>query len=104
MITSKRKDLEDLLTFRYEEGAASAGIVARKKHVTSGWFSNNGGTVDYEVRVPAETRLSIDTSGGSIKISGMRDCRPSSTPRAAASAWRDQTGDLDATRPAARST
>ena len=95
VITSKRKDLEDLLTFRYEEGAASASIVARKKHVTSGWFSNNGGSVHYEIRVPAETRLSIDTSGGSIKVSGMRLQAKLDTSGGSISVT-DQTGDLDA--------
>jgi DUF4097 and DUF4098 domain-containing protein YvlB len=73
VITSKRKELEDILTFRFEEGAASASVVAKKKHLTSSWFSNNnGGSVHYEVRVPAQTRLTVDTSGGSIKVSGMR--------------------------------
>jgi hypothetical protein len=70
VVTSKRKDLDDLLTFRWEEGAASAAVIAKKKHPFS-WFGDHGGSVQYEIRVPAETRLSIDTSGGSIKISGM---------------------------------
>jgi DUF4097 and DUF4098 domain-containing protein YvlB len=72
VITSKRKELEDLLTFRFEEGVASASVVARRKHPTSSWFSSNGGSVHYEIRVPAETRLTVDTSGGSIRVSGMR--------------------------------
>ncbi len=71
VITSKRKDLDDLLTFRFEEGANSATVIAKKKHPHS-WFSDHGGSVHYEIRVPAETRLSIDTSGGSIKAAGMR--------------------------------
>ena len=72
VITSKRKELEDILTFRFEEGAASASVVARKKHLTSSWFSSNGSSVHYEIRVPAETKLTVETSGGSIKVSGMR--------------------------------
>jgi DUF4097 and DUF4098 domain-containing protein YvlB len=71
VITSKRKDLDDLLSFRFEEGANSATVIAKKRHPFS-WFSDHGGQVEYEIRVPAETRLSIETSGGAIKISGMR--------------------------------
>ncbi len=95
VITSKRKDLEDLLNFRFEEGAALRGIVARKKHVTSGWFSNNGGSVHYEIRVPAETRLSIDTSGGSIKVAGMRLQAKLDTSGGSITV-NDLVGDLDA--------
>ncbi len=95
VITSRRKELEDLLTFRFEEGAASAGIVARKKHVMSGWFSNNGGSVHYEVRVPAETRLSVDTSGGSIKVLGMRLQAKLDTSGGSITV-NDLVGDLDA--------
>jgi DUF4097 and DUF4098 domain-containing protein YvlB len=71
VVTSKRKDLDDLLTFRWEEGSASATVIAKKKHPFS-WFGDHGGQVQYEIRVPAETRLSIDTSGGAIKVTGMR--------------------------------
>ncbi len=70
VITSRRKDLDDLLTFRFEEGAGSATIVAKKKHHS--WFGDHGGSVAFEIRVPAETRLSIDTSGGSISVAGTR--------------------------------
>ncbi|HWZ86336.1 MAG TPA: hypothetical protein VN032_09045, partial [Thermoanaerobaculia bacterium] len=72
IITSKRKDLDDLLTFRFEEGANSATVVAKKKHRGSWFSSDHGGSVQYEIRVPAETRLTLDTSGGSIHVAGMR--------------------------------
>jgi len=70
VITSRRKDLNELLTFRFEESPGSARVIAKKRHQS--WFSHSDDGVQYEVRVPAETRLSIDTSGGSIKISGTR--------------------------------
>ena len=95
VITSKRKDLEDLLTFRFEEGATSASVVARKKHAVSSWFSDHGGSVHYEIRVPAQTRLSIDTSGGSIRVAGMR--LPAKLDTSGGSiAVNDLVGDLDA--------
>ena len=72
VITSKRKDLDDLLTFRFAEGANSATVIARKKHRGSWFSSDHGNSVQYEIRVPANTRLTLDTSGGSIHVSGMR--------------------------------
>jgi hypothetical protein len=95
VITSKRKDLEELLTFRFEEGAASASVVARKKHPMSSWFSDHGGSVHYEIRVPAETRLSINTSGGSIKVGGMRLPAKLDTSGGSINV-NDLVGDLDA--------
>src|SRR5262245_5585718 len=69
VITSKRKELEELLTFRFDEGANnSVSITARKRHKFD-WFGNSG-NVAYEIRVPADTRVSIETSGGGINISG----------------------------------
>ncbi len=94
VITSKRKDLDDLLTFRFEEGANSASVIAKKKHPHS-WFSDHGGSVQYEIRVPAQTRLSIDTSGGSISISGMRSPARLDTSGGGIKVS-DLVGDLDA--------
>lgn len=71
VVTSQRKDLDDLLTFRWEEGSGSATVIAKKKHPMS-WFSDHGDHVEYEIRVPTETRLSVDTSGGAIKISNLK--------------------------------
>jgi DUF4097 and DUF4098 domain-containing protein YvlB len=70
VVTSKRKELKDLLTFRFEEGAGSAAVIAKRIHHS--WFGNHGDSVHYEIRVPAQTRLSVDTSGGSIHVSAMR--------------------------------
>ena len=69
VITSKRKELEELLTFRFDESANGVTITARKRHKFD-WFGNSG-NVTYEIRVPAETRVSIETSGGGINISGL---------------------------------
>ena len=71
VVTSRRKDLDDLLTFRWDESDSLVSIVARKKHKFD-WFSSSGDYVQYEIRVPAQTRVSVDTSGGGINISGIR--------------------------------
>jgi DUF4097 and DUF4098 domain-containing protein YvlB len=93
VITSKHKDLDELLSFRFEENGSSASIVARKKHRFSFW-SSSGDYVQYEVQVPASTRLSIETSGGGITISGMRDSARLNTSGGGIQA-RDHVGDLD---------
>jgi hypothetical protein len=93
VVTSRRKDLNDLLTFQWEEGAGSASVVAKKKHALS-WFST-GNSVAWEIRVPAETRLSIDTSGGSIEVSGTRGAAKVDTSGGGIDV-RDLVGDLDA--------
>lgn len=71
VITSRRKDLDELLTFKFDEKAGLVSITARQKH-RFGWFSSSGNNVAYEVRVPAQTRVWIDTSGGGITVSGIR--------------------------------
>ena len=70
VITSRRKDLDELLTFRFDESPGLVSITARKKHKFD-WFSSAGGHIQYEVRVPSETKVWIDTSGGGITVSGI---------------------------------
>jgi len=93
LITSKRKDLDDLLTFRFDEGAGSVAVIAKKKHRS--WFSSESGSVHYEIRVPAQTRLSIDTSGGAIQVAGMRSPARLDTSGGGIKVG-DLVGDLDA--------
>ena len=70
VVTSRRKDLDELLTFRWDESPGVVSIVARKRHKFD-LFSGSGNGVQYEVRVPTQTRLDIDTSGGGIDISSI---------------------------------
>lgn len=93
VITSKNKDLDELLHFRFEEGAGSVSIVARKKHRFS-FFGGMGDHVQYEIQVPADTRLSVQTSGGGITISGMRNAASLDTSGGGIRV-RDQVGDLE---------
>jgi hypothetical protein len=72
VVTSKHKDLDEILTFRFNESAGAASVVARQKHkwnLFSGWHDS----VEWQIRVPAQTKVSIDTSGGAIDVSGLRD-------------------------------
>jgi hypothetical protein len=71
VVTSRRKDLEDLMTFRWDESPGLVSITAVKKNKLS-WFSGSGNSVQYEVRVPTQTRVSVETSGGGINITGIQ--------------------------------
>jgi DUF4097 and DUF4098 domain-containing protein YvlB len=70
LVVTSQKDLDDLLTFRFDESAGSVTVTARRKHSFSGW-SGNRGHVRYEIQVPTQTALDIDTSGGKIAIEGI---------------------------------
>lgn len=93
VITSKRKDLNELLTFRFEEGPNLVTITARRKHAFR-WFSS-GDSVQYDIQVPADTRLSIDTSGGSITVAAMRGNAKLDTSGGGINV-QDHVGELDA--------
>ncbi len=93
IVVTSRKDLNELLTFRFEEGANSVTVTAKKKHGFR-WFGSSGSSVLYEIRLPAETRLSVDTSGGGISVSGMRAPARLDTSGGGIDV-RDLVGDLD---------
>jgi DUF4097 and DUF4098 domain-containing protein YvlB len=73
LITSRRRDLDELLRFSFREDLGSVSVTARRKHGRFfGWVNWGGDSVHWEVQVPAQTELDIDTSGGGIKIAGLR--------------------------------
>ncbi len=94
VITSRRKDLDELLSFKFDESAGLVSITARQKHKFD-WFSSSGNNVAYEVRVPAQTRVWIDTSGGGITVSGIRGEVKTDTSGGGISVT-DVEGDVDA--------
>ena len=84
VVTSRRKDLDDLLTFRWEEGAGSATVIAKKKHPSPG--SRDHGD-QRGVRDPGSDRdAALDRHlGRRHQDLGTCAARRGSTPRAAAS-------------------
>src|SRR5262252_4651261 len=62
VVTSKSRELEEILTLRFEENGRAVRIVGRKKggHL----FDFDSGRVHFEIEVPLATPLEIDTSGG----------------------------------------
>ncbi len=63
VITSKRDDLESLVTFNFEDGPETARV-AMERIKKGGW--NRGLSLAYEIEVPHDTQLDIRTSGGSV--------------------------------------
>lgn len=95
VITSKRRDLDELLRFSFQENPGSVTVTARRKHAHSfRWFGGHGASVHYEIRVPARTLLDIDTSGGAIRIAAMRSEARLQTSGGGI-AVRDLVGDLN---------
>ena len=93
VVTSRHKDLDEILNFRFDQSAGSASVVARRKHKLD-FFSGWHDSVEWQIRVPAQTKVSIDTSGGSIDVSGVRDVLRLETSGGGVHV-RDQVGDVD---------
>lgn len=68
VITSKREDLDEIFRFHFDEGSSSATVTAERKHKLSSFFGAHNYRVLFEVEVPAKTRVTVDTSGGSINL------------------------------------
>ncbi|HYV41658.1 MAG TPA: alpha/beta fold hydrolase [Thermoanaerobaculia bacterium] len=95
VVTSKRDDINDLLSFHYEEGGRSAAVIARKRHPLSSWFGNWGSSVHFEVEVPSETAVNVHTSGGGISLAALRSPAKIETSGGGIEV-RDLVGDLQA--------
>jgi DUF4097 and DUF4098 domain-containing protein YvlB len=72
VITSRRRDLDKLLRFNFREDAGAVSVTAKRRHGRIFGWVNRGDSVHWEIQVPAETVLDIDTSGGGIKIAALR--------------------------------
>jgi len=68
VVTSKGEDLDELFRFSFDEGAGSVSVTAQRKHKLSSFFGSNNHRVVFEVEVPTQTRVDVDTSGGSITL------------------------------------
>jgi len=92
VVTSRGRDLNDLLTFRFEESPQAVTITARSRHHL---FFFNTGSVEFDVEVPAETATEIHTSGGSIIAENLHAPAKLDTSGGSITV-RDLTADLDA--------
>jgi len=69
VVITSDEDLNDLLTFRFDEEPGLARIVAKSRHTITFFH----GRVRFEIQVPAKTRSEIHTSGGAIKLFSLED-------------------------------
>ncbi|MBC8647902.1 MAG: DUF4097 family beta strand repeat protein [Thermoanaerobaculia bacterium] len=71
VVTSRRSDIERVFHLDFQERPGGVEVTARRKRRFL-FDVGNYGSLHFEVRVPARTRLQIDTSGGSIRVTGTR--------------------------------
>jgi DUF4097 and DUF4098 domain-containing protein YvlB len=72
VITSRRHDLNEILRFNFREDPGSVSVTAKRLHGRIFGWTNRGDSVNWEVQVPAQTAVDLETSGGRLKISGLR--------------------------------
>jgi DUF4097 and DUF4098 domain-containing protein YvlB len=95
IVVTARRDLDDLLRFDYEEGSRRASVTARKRHELSGLFGDNNARISFEIELPAQTAVTVHTSGGAISLSGTRSAARLQTSGGGIDV-RDLVGDLEA--------
>ncbi len=71
VITAKR-DIEDDHAVEFGEQAGRVTVRVERKNDVSHWFSWRGAGLRLEVEVPADAKLEVDTSGGSIDVESVR--------------------------------
>lgn len=73
VVTSRHDNLGDRLDFTFSEDGPLVRVTARKKEGSSFLSLVRFGSLSlhFEVEVPTETSLDIDTSGGSVKASSL---------------------------------
>lgn len=73
VITSTRDDIEERYSFELTSEPGRARVISRRR---GGWFQwndrNNSGKLHFDVRVPRETRVDLKSSGGGIRVSGLK--------------------------------
>lgn len=73
VITSTRDDIEEHYSFELTSEPGRARVVSRRR---GGWFQGLGwsgsGKLHFDVRVPRETRVNLESSGGGIRVSALK--------------------------------
>jgi hypothetical protein len=72
VLTSRDRDIDELFDITETASAGRVEIVAKKRGSwSSGWWGSND-RVRWEIEVPHQTEIDVDTSGGSITVSSLR--------------------------------
>ena len=73
VITSRSDDLLDKFDLSVEEGSGSVVVRFERRGSRNSWKWGRGDNLKFTIEVPRQTRLSIDTSGGSIMVDSIDD-------------------------------
>jgi len=73
VITSTRDDIEGRYSFEVTSDPGRARVISRRRGGWSQWFGwNSSGNLHFDVRVPRATRVDLKSSGGGIRVSGLK--------------------------------
>jgi hypothetical protein len=96
VVTANRDDIESLYDFRFDAGADGVRVQVDKKGKVSSWFSwTRGAGLHFEIELPRQVELDIDTAGGSITAEDI-DGRARLDTSGGAITARDIAGELNA--------
>jgi hypothetical protein len=94
VITSRGDDIESKFDVEFEDGTDRAAVRVSRKGKANKWFSwGRGGNLKFTIEVPQQTRVMVDTAGGSIKVETIDDAVNLDTSGGSITA-RDIGGDL----------
>jgi DUF4097 and DUF4098 domain-containing protein YvlB len=69
VITSTRDDIEERFDFDFDDSGSGASIkVEREGGLMRRWFNNSNNNLHFEIRLPMQAEVFIDTSGGRIEL------------------------------------
>ena len=99
IITSKRSDIDEYVEFDFREGAGTVEVIGKKIRrfgfLSSLFGGGDGGSLRYEVEVPRETDLDIETGGGRILVEEIEGAVELETSGGSVRVY-DVNGELDA--------
>ena len=73
VITSKKDNIEDYMKFEFDQSPGEVRVTGEKIKSFSSLFSwGSSHSLRYEVELPRETELEIDTGGGGIRVDGIQ--------------------------------
>jgi len=72
VITSRRDDIEEKFDFSFDDSGSGAKVrVDKRGGWMRSWFGNDGGGLHFEVRLPRQATVFIDSAGGRITLVGI---------------------------------
>lgn len=102
VVTSDRDqaDVEERYTFDFSNDGNTAKVINRRRGAGSGWFDGlfnwgHGLNLHFEIQVPRQTRVDLQSSGGGIRVSNLQGTARLRSSGGAVRAF-DLVGEVDA--------